>query len=256
MTHSWAARWFGRGLGFLFALFLLPHSRAVSAPQGVLVPSYFYPGKYWTQASATTPKAGQILILNPNSGPGKTFDKNYAATALAARNGGSTVLGYVHTTYGDRDVAAVLAEIEKFREWYQVDGIFLDEAASDVLDVPYYQTVADAIHELDNSLLIVLNPGTHPAEAYMQIADIIVTTETSFERYKLKKVPSWVYKYPANRFCHIVFAAADTSQMAQALAISRQRNAGFVYVTDDVWANPYDRLPKYWTSLISGVNLP
>ena len=37
----------------------------------------------------------------------------------------------MHTQYGKRDRRLVQDEIEKFFEWYKVDGIFLDEIPTD-----------------------------------------------------------------------------------------------------------------------------
>ncbi len=37
------------------------------------------------------------------------------------------------------------------------------------------------------------------------------------------------------------------------LNLALQKNAGGIYVTDDVLANPWDRLPTYWTSLVNSV---
>jgi chitodextrinase len=46
-----------------------------------------------------------------------------------------------------------------------------------------------------------------------------------------------------------VYGAADVDQMATVMSLSKQRGAGYVYVTDDVLANPYDTLPvgDYWS---------
>jgi len=37
------------------------------------------------------------------------------------------------------------------------------------------------------------------------------------------------------------------------LNLAVQRNAGGIYITDDVLPNPWDRLPNYWTSLVQAV---
>lgn len=45
----------------------------------------------------------------------------------------------------------------------------------------------------------------------------------------------------------------DQSDMSNAIALSEQRDAGWVYVTDDGGSNPYDTLPSYWSSELSQV---
>ncbi len=224
--------------------------------QGVLVPSYFYPGACWRQNLDFIPKAGHITILNPSSGPGEEIDANYASTSYAARGAGSTVLGYVHTHYGTRDPVEVVEEVRRYFEWYAVDGIFLDEVSVEPSFLGYYQELAGLIRSEDARHLVVLNPGLYPCESYMQIADIIVTVETTFERYQTKRTPPWVYKYPARRFCHIVYEAMDMTEMLTAIDLSRQRNAGFVFITDDGANNPFDRLPSFWNQLLCFIDLP
>ena len=41
------------------------------------------------------------------------------------------MLGYVATTFGARPAADVEADAARYRDWYGVDGIFLDEVADD-----------------------------------------------------------------------------------------------------------------------------
>ena len=40
--------------------------------------------------------------------------------------------------------------------------------------------------------------------------------------------------------------AATQGDLAGAVHLSRDRNAGYLYVTDDVTPNPYSALPHYW----------
>jgi hypothetical protein len=41
--------------------------------------------------------------------------------------------------------------------------------------------------------------------------------------------------------------------MLDHLVLAIARNAGGIYVTDDVLANPWDRLPNYWSALVERV---
>lgn len=220
--------------------------------QSALIPSYFYPGPIWTQALSEMPQAGQVMIINPRNGPGAKLNRNYQATVRAAHAAGVKVLGYVYTGYGERDLNAVFNDILWHFDWYGVDGVFLDESSADVKHLAYYKLIADGIHSLDGEKMVVLNPGTHPVEEYAAIADVLVTFENTFDKYKkMRPLPTWVSKYPASRFCHIIYNAGSTAKMKEAVQLSRVRGAGYVFVTDDVLDNPYDRLPKYWTEFTS-----
>ena len=73
-----------------------------------------------------------------------------------------------------------LADAERYREWYGVDGIFLDEVAHDDAQLPYYAALSRALRG-DGEL--VLNPGTVPARGYFELADVVVTYEGPFADY-------------------------------------------------------------------------
>lgn len=214
-------------------------------PQGSLVPSYIYPGSVWTNFLNT--RAVGSVIINPNSGPGTAPDANYQAVTKAAKAAGIKVLGYVHTSYGQRNATDVLNEIQRFLTWYNVDGIFLDETASAASMIPYYDAIARQIHALPG-LIVVLNCGVHPAEGYMNVGDVIVTFENTYKNYLNLKYPSWVFKYAPTRFCHIVHTTSNATSMKEVIRLSQQRNAAFVYATDDSGANPYDKVPTFWSS--------
>ncbi len=49
---------------------------------------------------------------------------------------------------------------------------------------------------------------------------------------------------------HIIYSASDVATMQQIVELSKTRSAGYVYVTDDVLANPYDTVPaaEYWAA--------
>src|SRR5437899_3057166 len=65
--------------------------RAVPAHLGILVPAYFYPspsGSPWGQLTTAAATVRITAIMNPNSGPGATFDANYAAAVNDLRAAG------------------------------------------------------------------------------------------------------------------------------------------------------------------------
>ena len=84
--------------------------------------------------------------------------------AAAATAAGARVLGYVPTAWGARPAADVEADIERYRGWYGVDGIFLDEAAADPASLPYYAALRRALA----GRFLVLNPGIVPARQLLR----------------------------------------------------------------------------------------
>eukprot|EP00026_Physarum_polycephalum_P012356 Phypoly_transcript_12654.p1 GENE.Phypoly_transcript_12654~~Phypoly_transcript_12654.p1 ORF type:complete len:281 (+),score=39.28 Phypoly_transcript_12654:130-972(+) len=225
--------------------------------QTIMLPSYFYPGcQDWAETIKAAPTVG-VAIINPNSGPGKRVDPNYVTQTKAAQAAGVKILGYVHTQYGKRDISLVQDEIEKFFEWYKVDGIFLDEIPTNRQCVPIFESLHKQISS-HNGALTVLNPGTHPNEAYFSVADIICNFEDGYHNYvSTYSTPEWVIQnhIPPEMIWHIVHSIPGPEQLQQVLSLSRKRRAGNVFFTSEKMPNPYGKLPssEFWNAKVADV---
>lgn len=228
------------------------------------VPAYFYPGDLWGQLA--DPGVG-IVVANPFSGPGKDFDPAYAKAVADARAAGVTVLGYVATGYlgstgratrlGETTPLAWLAQAQQeVDRWYELygshglGGVFLDEvqnvcgpgrAWSDT-----YRALDESIKSLHRGAFTVINPGIGTEECYADIADVSLTFEGTYDTYRDWQPPAWQRGRDPNRFWHLVHATATKEQMSEAMRLGKERGAGYMYVTPDVLANPWDTLPDYW----------
>lgn len=211
--------------------------------QRLAVPSYFLPGPAWDAAVGATPTV-RYLILNPASGPGVGRDEAYAATVKRARATGVTVLGYIDTANGERDAGLVVQDIDSYRHWYGVDGIFLDQVSGFAGDVAYYRRIAGQVRTTAG-LLLALNPGRYPAESYARLGDVLVTFEGTDVSYRGLLVPDWAKRYSPDRFWHLIYATPE-ARMPAVLALARARGVANVYVTDGRMANPWKGLPSYW----------
>ena len=76
--------------------------------------------------------------------------------------------------------------------------------------------------------------------------DVVVIFEGAAAKYADWSPPAWVSGYPATRFSHLIYDT-KTGSRRQVCAASRARNAGYLYVTNDVLPNPWDTLPPYWS---------
>jgi hypothetical protein len=227
----------------------------VAPAQRIAIPSYFYPGAPWDRLIADAAAVG-LAIVNPNSGPGAGRDEAYLSQIARARAAGIRVIGYVHTRYGARPWREVVAEVDAYYDWYEIDGIFLDEVSSAPEQLPYYRLLHTQITVREGGALVVLNPGTATDERYLEVADIIVTFEGSAGDYlALGEAPRWVGRYEPRRFWHLVHGVSSRRAMRRAIALSKERGAGWVYVTPDTMPNPWDILPPepYWQMEIAAV---
>lgn len=229
---------------------------ALAAGLAIMVPAYFYPepGGDWERLAAAARRVPIVAILNPSSGPGTAVDSQYVRAVANVRNAGGRVTGYVSTDYGRRSADLVKADIRKYHEQYTLDGFFLDEMSNDggAVSTAYYAGLYEFIRNLKPAYHVTGNPGTQTQETYVTrpTADTVVTFEngTGYAQY----VPStWTRNHPAHRFCHLLHSATNGLSLTNAVQLAQVRNAGFLYVTDDVLENPWDRLPVYWDAQVN-----
>ncbi len=228
---------------------------------GIIVPAYFYPGGaglgYWNDMNDAADDVPLIAIMNPGSGPGNNLDPNYTAAVDNLRAAGGTVIGYVSTSYTNRSLAAVQDDIDDYVNWYNLDGIFLDEFTntSNASHLDYYETLYDYIKGIDPAWTVVGNPGTSTTEPYLTrpTADILMVHENFGANYPGYTPSSWNNNYPSTSFSHLVHTQPSAAAMLNNLDQAVAQNAGWVYVTDDVLGNPWDRLPTYWDQEVQRV---
>ena len=207
-----------------------------------LIPAYVPPHALVELVRASS--RPRLLVINPSNGPGAEPAPGYRSAVRTAQRAGARVLGYVHTTYGARPAADVVADIERYASWYGVDGIFLDEAAHDVARVGYYATLARHVRAGGARRLVVLNPGVVPARQYFALADVIVTFEGPYAAYgaAMDATPDWVRDQPPGRVAHLVY---DASRQQALATVSHPQQAGYVYATSGSMPDPWRTVPSY-----------
>ena len=225
-----------------------------SSGQGMAVPAFFPPGRLWSQVDSAAPRL-QLVVMNPASGPGPAYDQSYGSVVRTAQKRGIGVVGYVDTNYGARGLSAVEADVEKYFSWYHVNGIFFDRASIDcalaVAPTSYYATLNAYVKRRGGAARTILNPGRQTNECFLADADILLTFEGSDAQYlNSYSAPAWVAKYSPSHFWHVIYAASHAAKMARAVQLSKERGAGYVYVTPDALPSPYDTLPtgRYWST--------
>jgi hypothetical protein len=234
-----------------FLLVFFTNSRSSRATT-VLVPAYFYPtddgAKAWERLCQAARSIQVQAVINPASGPGTTADPNYAAIVEKFRAAGGKVLGYVHTSYGDREIGLVQSDIKNYLDMYHVDGFFIDEMRGDPLGVHYYSSLYNFIKRQNQALEVVGNPGIVPNEAYVKqkTADRLVIFEGGAADFQDHLPARWVRQYRPDRFVHIVYDARTAEQMLRVLDRNAGLHAAAVFISDGAGSNPYDRLPSYW----------
>ena len=225
-------------------------SDASVADQKLAVPSYFWPGAKWASLIASVGIV-DTAVVNVDSGPGTAMTASFATMVAQAQAAGLHLFGYVDTAYGSRPVGDVLADIDRYHNWYGIDRVFLDQVPSDCSHSAYFSGLYNTVHARSAGQ-VILNPGTNPMECEVAVSDVIVNFEGTAASYLSWSPAAWVANYPASHFWHLVYGtpSAVTSDVVMQ---SRSRNAGFLFVTDDDFPNPWDGLGSStsWSTLLA-----
>jgi len=238
--------------------FMFPSGSVISASLTAIVPAYFYPtatGSDWDKIAVGLDAGAKIVtIMNPENGPGFIYDPNYATAVKKLREKGGKVIGYVPTTFGTRPLLEVKHDIDTYREYYDIDGIFFDETFNDgtVTTLQYYQELYYYIKNIKPDDLVVGNLGTDATSNYLwwPVLDVLITYEGFSWDYYPDPVPSWRTLFSSDHFGMIVHSLVATPSklyLNQITDIARTRNTDYVYVTDkELVNNPFNQLPSFW----------
>jgi hypothetical protein len=217
----------------------------VCRPQHTFVPAFFYASGIWQQAADTKPVPSYMILDISGIGAGSGPVGHFQSVVKQEKAAGVTILGYSSTGWGRRSLSQVEADVRHYKAWYGVTNIFLDEVRGVGSQLPYYRKLARYIWGFNQGSAIWINPGAYPDQGYMAVSNVVMAFEGPYASYHEVVVPSWAFDYSPDRFANTVYAASR-SEVTGALNLSRNRNAGYVYVTDGTGANPYSALPSYW----------
>jgi chitodextrinase len=257
--------------------------------QQVGLPAYFVPDAPWDQASlwddvvsAANGNFG-FAVANALNGPNYVADPDdfdYSGALEDTHNAGVKVIGYVDSGYfgrtgqktrqGSTSTDAWRAQMQSdIDAWYSfygssIDGIFFDQMDNDCgtnnANAIRYEEIRNYVEHAHPGAFVVANPGAAVPQCYENAADTILTFEGTYACYQQDSgcpeplrfnALSWDHKDP-KKIMHLVY---DTSgaNLADAIADSKTRGAGYVYVTDDSGANPWDTIASYFSTELSGM---
>jgi Spherulation-specific family 4 len=210
----------------------------------LVVPAYFHPAvhpRQWQWLADHAPLI-RLVILNVASGPGTGPEHAFCAAVDLLHGAGVRVIGYVDTGYARRDAPTVLAEAGRYRDWYGIRGVCLDQVTAGPEGLGYYAAVADRVR-LMGAEVVFFNHGTHPVPGYARHADLLGTFEGTWPAYQRLHPPGWTRRWPASKFYHVIHSV-PAARIRAAWRLAARRRAGAVYITERDGPNPYDSLPS------------
>jgi len=84
---------------------------------------------------------------------------------------------------------------------------------------------------------------------------VIVVHETTLSEIGSLEVPEWLQSDPYS-VSVIYHTAGNTDDMVQGVLRAKEMKAGYVYITDDVMSNPYDKLPSFYEEEVQILETP
>ncbi|MGA2665574.1 MAG: spherulation-specific family 4 protein [Nitrososphaerales archaeon] len=203
----------------------------------VIIPLYSYPGVGWNEiiaAKEANPGVAMVVIINPDNGPGPSRDPAYVTGVDDLRAAGIIVLGYDHTSYAARSLLAVTADIDSYKDWYNLSGIFFDEMSS----VPGNEGYYSLLNQYAKSVglpFTVGNPGMDVPASYQGTMDVIVSYENQGVpgSASLASITDGMSK---NNYAVIAYGV-DTFNASAVSNIFDYAN--YVYVTNGTQPDPY-----------------
>ncbi|GEM_PF-1314080 len=245
---------------------------------GVLVPLYGYPlvssgsgatrttapNPAWETVAANASAAPTIAVINPSNGP-MPCSSPPSADLLAFQHAiaqlhqaGVTVLGYVHTSHGQRSLTLVRQDVQTYAQCYGVDGVFFDEVSNQASLANYYATAAATVRQDISSpsgkpALVAINPGTYPDLSIANTADITVMHESV--DLNRPPAPPALSSYALNKYAYLAYGISNLPQIQTATLTSLfQQGIGYVDLTDQGnGADPWATLSTQYSSMIQNI---
>src|SRR2546427_32781 len=191
-----------------------------------------------------------IAMINPNSGPGTSYDSNFNAGINNLRAAGIIVLGYIGTKYCAMTLSTAEGQIDTYHRFYKLDGFLFDEMKNTSGCESYYSTLTNYAKSTYGDTLIIGNPGTSTIQSYVGTVDNIIIYESQ-GLPSISTLQSRTFGLAKSGFC---FDAYGVGTLDPTYAAQASQYVGCMQITDDSGSNPYDTLPSYLSSEIAALD--
>ncbi|KAI2786610.1 hypothetical protein POX_g08998 [Penicillium oxalicum] len=240
----------------------------------VFVPLYVYPAPgAWTPLEnviSTHPDVNFTVVINPGNGPGPDSlpDANYTREIpKLASYSNVRLLGYVHTSYAQRNISLLRKDIETYAAWpsessnpnLTVQGIFFDETPQQFSDqaVTYLQNLTDLVKSqkaFGPDGFVVHNPGAVPDSRYLSSADSTVVFEGTYGMFQERQGAKLFADIPNStrgQLCAVIHSVPDIQDGSglRDLVKEARRVADEVFITH-LDTDYYASFGEKWTEFV------
>ncbi|MCD6301591.1 MAG: hypothetical protein J7L82_05930, partial [Staphylothermus sp.] len=146
----------------------------------IVIPAYFSLTNYIKQRIISN---AENVVLIASAGIRPRMDLNLREFIKELRSKGGTVLGYIHTSWGSRNISYVKDDVDLWIQYYpETNGFFIDEVSNELNKLSYYEELYRYIKSKGN-YTIMLNPGTFIPTEYNNVGDSIMIFENTYDVY-------------------------------------------------------------------------
>lgn len=244
----------------------------------IVVPLYIYPAEdAWqplVEAAARHPKAKFMVIVNPNSGPGESTlpDANYvAALRRLSVLPNVELLGYVHCSYGQREITTITTEIDKYSHWsaeftklggeeapVSLHGIFFDEVPSNVLHLDFMSRLSSHARaqwakddRASQPAIVIYNPGVLVGREFYEHSDYVVAFEHADSTWRdFENALAGLSRSTRAKTVVLIHTFhRDGEHLASLVSEIRRSGLGGQFVTEQIGGG-YTRWPALWLQYV------
>ncbi|MDO4784024.1 MAG: spherulation-specific family 4 protein [Propionibacteriaceae bacterium] len=176
-----------------------------------------------------------IAVFNVHDGPGAQIEPSYRDAIAGPFR--PAILGYVDVAYGRRSFRDILRDAERWREWYGVTGLFLDQVPTEGVS-GHWQVSRVLDLRQEGFAFVAANCGTAPEDVVLETADLTCVCELDWQTYQMQPPSKRLLRHPPERQWHLVhsvppWASLDLSRQARA------RGAAWTWATRGLLPNPW-----------------
>lgn len=152
----------------------------------------------------------------------------------------------MHTNYAARNSTDVIAEIDNYKNWYNVNGAFFDEMSNVADNEGYYSNLTRYARSAGLTMTVG-NPGHDTLPSYVGTVDNIVIHDNSGLPPD-SLLGGWHTDYAKSNFSILAYGvdSLDRSYVGYA-----SNYVQYMYMTNDTLPNPWDSLPPYFADLVA-----
>jgi hypothetical protein len=233
---------------------------------GVYVPLYMYPsGDGATQwqtvydQKVAHPSVPIVATFNPNSGPGTSKDMTIAIWVAKLRSVHVIMIGYTYDSYGTRSLTDFKTDAGNYKNWYNTDGIFIDEFTNQVGYESHYSSITSYVKSIGMNMTMG-NPGTDVPKSYVGTADVLNITEgqgympISWLQYcvQCSADQGWHYQYDKRYFSYTRY---NVTSLDTTFETNSSQWVGLLYITNGNDSNGrWFTLPSYFGTEVAALD--